>query len=88
MTKEQLVEKLIDIDVEYWNNDAAGDPMLPADLPPFTRRDAEVGILRYQYIAEQLLPVIKQLTDLAESRGYENACKTLVWNPQDPSLWK
>jgi hypothetical protein len=82
MTKEQLVEKLIDIDVEYWNT-------CQSDLGQFTRHDAKVAITRYQHLAEHLLPVIKELTDLAESRGYENACKTLVvWNPQDPSLWK
>lgn len=79
MTKEQLVDLLIDIDLEYWKANHS------EELGEFTRRDAEVAITRYMYAAERLLPLLDQ----AEARGYDSACRNLVvWNDSDSSLWK
>lgn len=55
MTNEQLVELLIDIDLEYWNN------VNPMDVP-VTRRNLKVAITKYRYVAEKIREV-KELYD-------------------------
>lgn len=59
MTKEQLVELLLDIDEEYWNNvNPIGDPV--------SRRDLMVAITQYQYVADRL----KEILDMQFQKGY------------------
>lgn len=77
MTNEQLVELLIDIDLEYWNN------VNPMDVP-VTRRNLKVAITKYQYVAEK----IQEVLDSEYQKGYDTCLRNMHWTDRDPSIWK
>lgn len=77
MTKEQLVELLLDIDEEYWNNvNPIGDPV--------SRRDLMVAITQYQYVADRL----KEILDMQYKKGYDDCLDKMHWTHKDPTIWE
>jgi hypothetical protein len=78
MTKEELVEYLVDIDLDYWTK------ANPIDADHLTKRDLKVAITKYQYVAERL----KELLDIEYQKGYDTCLKNMTWTDRDPSLWK
>lgn len=67
MTKEQLIDFLIDIDYEYFNNINPSDEKV-------SRRQLKVAITQYQYTAERL----REILDNEYQHGYDNCLRNFV----------
>ena len=78
MTKDELVELLVDIDLDYWTI------VNPIDADHLTKHDLKVAITKYEYLADR----IQELLDIEYQKGYDTCHKNMTWSDSDPSLWK